>query len=282
MVLFQEVGGFSGGRAIVDDGHERLGHAGGVLMLDHIAAVDDAGHALFDELFRALEDFLVGSLSAATDEHRDASGDFHHFVIDAHVIGRVGLDDVRAELDGLAHQREDLLRIAIDHVTTGLGVGLEHERLDHQRHAVAIAVGFDLENVLDALIRHLGLAGDAEEIHHDAGRVEAQGLLDRVFNHAAEESAGQLLAIDIGHVGAEHERGLLPAGDRLQKRGLAHGELDRVGGGFDQRGHGLVEAFDAGEEAVFVEKAVIDGDVETAVGLGVEETIETVCFHDKN
>jgi hypothetical protein len=37
--------------------------------------------------------------------------------------------------------------------------------------------------------------------------------------------------------------------------------------------------FDAGKEACFVEKAVVDGDIETASGSGVKEAVEACGFH---
>ena len=37
--------------------------------------------------------------------------------------------------------------------------------------------------------------------------------------------------------------------------------------------------FDALQKIRFVEKAMVDGDVETAVGGGVKETVETCGFH---
>ena len=174
----------------------------------------------------------------------------------------VGLDDVRAEFDGLADEREDLVEVAVHHVAAGLGVRLEDERLDHQRHAVAVAVRFDPEDVLDALVRDLGLAGDAEEVHDHAGRIEPQPLLDGRLDHAAEERARELRAIDVGDVGAEHERGLLAARDGLEIVRLPDGELDGIGRGGHDRPHRLLHVLDALEEAALVEETVVDGDVE--------------------
>jgi hypothetical protein len=39
------------------------------------------------------------------------------------------------------------------------------------------------------------------------------------------------------------------------------------------------DVLNAGEEAAFVEEAVIDGDIEAAAGLGIEEAVEAGGFH---
>ena len=44
----------------------------------------------------------------------------------------------------------------------------------------------------------------------------------------AEEMARQCLAVDVRHVGAQHERGLVLAWQRLQMSRLADGELDGI------------------------------------------------------
>ena len=62
---------------------------------------------------RALEHLLVRHAPAAAHEHRDA-GRGDDAVVVAQVVGRVGLDDVGAELGGLAHERDDVLGVAVD------------------------------------------------------------------------------------------------------------------------------------------------------------------------
>ena len=61
--------------------------------------------------------------------------------------------------------------------------------------------------------------------------------------------------------------------------GLPHGELDGVRGCVHEGGDSLGQVFDTGEEGGFVEKAVIDRDVEAAAGLGIEEAVEAGGFH---
>ena len=53
-------------------------------------------------------------------------------------------------------------------------------------------------------------------------------LLDRIGDHRAEEMARQRLAVDVRHVGAQHERGLVLAWQRLKMSRLANGQLDGV------------------------------------------------------
>ena len=78
------------------DGHQRLGNTGGIGVLNDVAAIDDARGALLDELFGPAQDFLVRGPAAAPHQHGDFSGNLNHLVIGAHVLRRVGLDDVGA------------------------------------------------------------------------------------------------------------------------------------------------------------------------------------------
>jgi hypothetical protein len=132
---------------------------------------------------------------------------------------------------------------------------------------------------LDALVGDFRLVGNAEESHHHADRVEPQRLLDRSLDHAAEKRAWQVLAVDIGHVGAQDEGGFMAPRITLENRRLSDGQLNRVRRRFDQRGDGLPDVFDAGKKSVFVEKAMIDGHVEAAVRFGIKEAVEAGGFH---
>ena len=277
---FDEFGGGFGGGAIVDDGHEGAGHAGGVGVLDDVAAIDDAGSALLDEFLGAFEDFLIGGLAAAADEDGNLAGDLDDFVVNRDVVRGIGLDDVRAEFDGLADEREDFVEVAVHHVTAGLLVRLENERLDHERHADAVALGLDFQNVLDALVGDFGLLGNAEEIDDDASGVETKCLLDGLLDHAAEERAGKPGAINIRDIGAQDKGGLFPAGQGLEIVRLADGKLDGVRRGGDEDVDALLEVFDALEEIALVEEAVVHRDIETAVGFGVKQAVQTVTFHN--
>ena len=51
-------------------------------------------------------------------------------------------------------------------------------------------------------------AGDVEQVHAHARGVEAHGVADRVVDDVAEGLARRLLAVDVGDVDAQHERGL--------------------------------------------------------------------------
>jgi hydrogenase maturation factor len=104
-------------------------------------------------------------------------------VVEADVVRRIRLDDVGAEFDRLADQRNNSCQIAVHHVAARLGIRLENQRLDHQRHPVVIAFGFQPQDVLDALVGDLGLAGDAEQIDDDAARIQPDRLKDRLLDH---------------------------------------------------------------------------------------------------
>ncbi len=240
------MGSLGGRGGVVDDGHEGLDHGGGVGVLDDVAAIDDAVCALPDEDFGAAEDFVVGRAAAAADQDGDGAGDFDNAMVFGGVGGGVGFDNVGAEFNGLPDQREDFARVAIDHVAAGFGVGLEDERLDHQRHGVAVAFGFEQGDVLNALVGDLRLVGDLEEVDDDAGGVEAQGLLDGALDHAAEEGAREIFAIDVGHIGAQGEGGFGAARKVLEEGRLTDGELNYVRAGIDERGDGLAHVFNAG------------------------------------
>src|SRR3989449_478391 len=264
--------------AVVHDGHKGAGHAGGVAMLNDVAAINDAGGALLDQLFGAFQNFFVGRFAAAAHKHRDTTRDFDNFVINAHVVGRIRLDDVRAGFDRLPHERQDLIEIAVHQVTTGLLVRLKDERLDHQRHGEAVAVGFDPQNVLDALVGDFGLVGDAEEIHDHAGGVKTQRLFDRRLDHATEERARQGGAVNVGHIGAQYQSRSFFAWQRLEKVRLADGQLNGVRSGGNERLDGFLQIFDALQKSAFVEKPVVDGDVEAATRFGVEQAVGAVRF----
>ena len=57
-----------------DDRHQRARHAGRVVVLDHVAAVDDAGRALAHHRLGAAQHLLVGRAAAAAHEHRPLPG----------------------------------------------------------------------------------------------------------------------------------------------------------------------------------------------------------------
>lgn len=126
---------------------------------------------------------------------------------------------------------------------------------------------------------HFRGTGDLEEVHADAGRIEPHGLEHGFLDHQAEPGFRQFLSVDIGHVSAQHEGGLVAAWDLLEMAGLPQRELNRIRRCIHEGLHHRAHVFDALKETGLVEKAVIHGDVETAVGLGVEEAIEAVLFH---
>jgi hypothetical protein len=264
----------------VEHGHEGLGDAGGVVVLDDVAAVDDAVDALFKEGGGAFENGAVVDFAAAADEDGDAACGFDDLVVEGDVVGGVGFDDVGAELDGLADEVDDFVGFAVDHVSARDIVGSEDEGFDHHGHAVGVALDFEAHDVVDALVGDVGGAGDLKEVDADAGGVELDGLEGGVFDHGGEAGFGKGFAVDVGGVGAEDEGGLLPAGMGLKVSGLADGELDRIGAGVDEGVDDLGHRFDAFEEAGLVEESVIDGDVEAAAGLGVEEAVEAGGFHE--
>ena len=57
---------------------------------------------------------------------------------------------------------------------------------------------------------------------------------------------------------------------------LADGELHGVGRGGDNGLYGFIQVLDALQEGAFIKEAVVDGDIEAAIGLGVEKTIQAI------
>src|SRR5206468_9533937 len=113
------------------------------------------------------------------------------------VISRVGLDDVGAQLHGLADQGQDFVGISVDHVAAGFLIRLKNERLDHERHCVSVALRFEAQDILQALIGHLGLFGNAEQVDDHADGVEAQSLCripeqPEVADQRSEEHTSEL------------------------------------------------------------------------------------------
>ena len=152
------------------DRHQRARHPRRVGVLDHVAAVDDPGRAAAISSRVRSQHLLVGHAAAAADEHRRAAGDLEHARVVGDVVGRVGLDDVGAELDRLAHERHDLLGVAVGAVAAL--AGLEDERLDHQRHPERLARGSSAVTLRTHWWQQLGLAGEQQQVDDDAGRVE--------------------------------------------------------------------------------------------------------------
>jgi len=260
----------------VDDFHELLDDLFWVWVLDDVAAIDDAGGSLGDEVAGALEDDFVGDAASATDENGDTGGDFDDFVILGDVIGGIGLDDIRSEFHGLPDKVHDLFQITIDHVAAGLCVWAEAERLDHHGHSVVVGLGLEAQDVIDALGMDFGGTGDLEKVHANAGGIKPDGLEHGVRYHFAETRWQEFFSVNVRNIGAQDEGGLLFSGNGLEVARLADGELDGVGPGIDEGFNDLRHVFDSLEETGLVEEAVIDGDIEAAVGPGVEETVEAV------
>jgi hypothetical protein len=129
------------------------------------------------------------------------------------------------------------------------------------------------QDVLDARFAHLGLARNLKKIDAHAGRIEAQRLLDGLVDDTAVELAREFPAINVRNVGAQHERGLEPAGKFLQMTRLTHGQLDGVRTRRGNERDGLLDIFDSGEEFVFVEKSVINRDIEATARNGMKQAV---------
>ena len=164
-------------------------------MLVDVAAIDHAHGALPHQRGRFVEHGAQIFLAAAAHQHR-AARRLDHAVEILGIGGRVGLDDVRAHLAGKPGQRDDLFGIAVDHVAALFGDRLHHQRLDHQRHAVFVAIGADAGNVLHALAEQVRLVRQHEQVDDDAGRIHLQradqrlGLVLQHRPHVAMAAAG--------------------------------------------------------------------------------------------
>lgn len=128
-------------------------------MLNDIAAVNNAGDALAHQGFGSAQNCFVVSFAAATDEDGDASN-LDYFVVIERIVGGVRFDHVSSKLDRLPDERKDLVKVAINHVATSVGVCLEYQRLDHKRHSEVLALRLKPQEVLNALVAQPGLIGE--------------------------------------------------------------------------------------------------------------------------
>ncbi len=145
-------------------------------MLNDVATVDDPGRALFEQSFRPCEDLGFRRLAAAANEYGYAARNFDDFMVDRDIGGWIGFHDVGSQFHGLTNERNNFRGIAIDHITTGFDIGLKNERFYHQWHPVVIALGFEFEDIADALIRDFRLIGNLKQVYHHAGGVEPDRL----------------------------------------------------------------------------------------------------------
>jgi hypothetical protein len=142
-----------------------------------------------------------------------------------------------------------------------------------------VALEFERTDVFNALVRDSRRSRNLKKIHAHAGGIESNSLKTRFLDHRAQRLDGQLTAINIRHIRAENERGLLATVDFLQMAGLTGGELHRIRSGFHNGFHRLRHILNACEKAWLIKKAVIDSDIKAAAGFGIEETVEAVVFH---
>ena len=97
----------------MDHRHQRRDDAPRIVVLVDVAAIDQAQRALRQQRRGLVEDGAQILLAAAAHQHRHARR-LDDAVEVVRVAGRVGLDDVGAHLGGEAHQRHDLLGVAVD------------------------------------------------------------------------------------------------------------------------------------------------------------------------
>src|SRR6476620_3097208 len=95
-------------------------------MLNDIPAIHNSSSSLTNHSLRTLEDLEIVSFPAATNQNRYARN-LHHVVIILGVIGWIGFDHAGPPFNCLAHQRQNLCNIAVDHIADGLLVGPEDE-----------------------------------------------------------------------------------------------------------------------------------------------------------
>ena len=111
-------------------------------------------------------------ISIASQAAKHAFPDLCAYVSSKHAL--VGLTRTAALEFG--QHKITVNTICPNHVTTGLGVRLKNQRLNHQRHPVVIAERLECADILDALVGDFGLLRNPEKIYHDAGRIEPYGL----------------------------------------------------------------------------------------------------------
>src|SRR6266511_3251100 len=267
----QALVGFFRRDAVVHDRHERSRHCSGIVVLHHVAPVDDPGGALQHDRRGAAQDLVVGHAAAASHEHRARARRLHHAGIVLQIVGWIRFDHIRPQLDGLTYERDDLLHVSIDAVAAFAGP--HRQRLDHERHRDGVACGPEGGNVADALLVELRLARKEEEIDDDAGRVQNDGALDYCLDNLTEKTAGRRAAVEVRDIGAQNERRLARTRNALQEQGLPGRELNRIGAGLDESGHRSLHVLDPCEKGALAEEAVVDGDIEAASVRG-EQAVE--------
>src|SRR6266487_36823 len=135
----------------MDQGHERPRHLGRVLVLNDISSVNNSCCPLAQKLVGACHNLLVGSLAATAYEHRSTRSYLNHLMILGHIFAWISFDYICTKFDCLTYQGKDFVKITINHVASTFGVCLHHQRLDHQRHTVAVALRFQTANIINAL-----------------------------------------------------------------------------------------------------------------------------------
>src|SRR5688572_22742269 len=101
---------------VVDESHQRARHPRGIRVLDDVSTIDNPACSLAHHFEGSPEDLLVRRAPPAAHENGNAGGRLDHLAVHRDVLGGVGLDDVRPHLDGLSHQRDDLLRVPVNAV----------------------------------------------------------------------------------------------------------------------------------------------------------------------
>jgi len=102
-----------------------------------------------------------------------------------------------------------------------------------------------------------------------------------LLDHPAEKRPRQNGAVDVRDIGPKDQRGLFPAGQRLQIVSLADSQLNRIRRGLNERFDRSAEILDALEETAFIKKTVIHRDIKATVGSGIEKAVQPVLFHER-
>ena len=169
----------------VDHRHQRRDDRPGVVVLVDVAAIDHALRALRHQRGGLAEHAAEVLLAAAAHQHRARApprrrgGNPPGSSVGSALMMSAPISR------GKPHQGDDLVGVAVHLVAAAHVVRQHHQRLDHQRHAVAARRPRGRGDVLDALAEQLRLVRQHEEVHHHAGGVHLERADDRLVARSA-------------------------------------------------------------------------------------------------
>jgi hypothetical protein len=240
----------------MDEVGEQSGDAPRVRVLKNVSAEDQSSCSEFEETCNPRQKDWEVSLTTASHKNGAAGCHFDDAYIVLRTIGWIGLDDVGSELGCLADERRDSTRIAIDLIAVPR-VRKHDERLDHQWHAVPLALRLEAEDVTNACMMDARAVRQQQQIHYHACGVKPERLFDDARRNLAEEHLGQSPSVDVGDIGPHHQRRLMRLDSMLKQRRVPDAQLNRIQAGLAEIEHKRRHVANAVQEALFVEQTMV-------------------------